>query len=80
MYCDNQVAIFIINNHTFHEYMKYIEINCQYIQDKVMFGFISTPHVTSSHQLVNVFIKSLVGISYDTMCTRLGIFDLYALT
>ena len=43
-----------------------------------MSGAISTPHVASSHQLEDVFMKSLVAISYDTTCTKLGMFDLYA--
>ena len=78
MYCDNQVAIFITRNSTFHEHIKKIEIDCHYIQDKVIFRVISTPHVASSHQLTDVFMKSLSKISYDATCTKLGIFDLYA--
>ena len=32
----------------------------------------------SSHQFVDVFTKSLAGISYDATCTKVGMFDLYA--
>ena len=78
IHCDNQAAIFIAGNSTFHERTKHIEIDCHYIRDKVMCGVISTPHVTSSHQLADVFTKSIAGISYDTTCTKLGMFDLYA--
>ena len=80
MHCDNQVSIFIAGNSTFHECTKHIETDCYCIPDKVMSEVISTPHVTSSHQLVNVFTKSIARISYDATCTKLGMFDLYAPT
>ena len=76
MHCDNQATI--QGYSTFHEHTKHIEIECHYIRDKVMSGVISTPHVTSSHQLEDIFTKSLAGISYDATCTQLGMFDLYA--
>ena len=79
MHCDNQAIIFISRNSTFHERTKYIEIDCYYIRDEVMSRVISTPHVVSSHQLADVFMKSLAGISYDATCTKLVMFDFYAL-
>ena len=76
MHCDNEAAIFIAGNSTVHERTKQIEIDCHYIRDKVMSRVISTPHVTSSHQLADVFTKSLAAISCDITCTNLGMFDL----
>ena len=76
MHCDDQASNFIAGYSTFHECTKHIEIDCHYIRDKVMSRVIFTPHVTSSHQLADVLTKSLAGISYDTTCTKLGMFDL----
>ena len=75
---DNQVAIFITGNFTIYKHIKHIEIDCHYIQDGVIFGVISTSHVTLSHKLVDVFTKSLTRISYDVTCTKLTMFNLYA--
>lgn len=35
LYCDNKVTIYIASNLMFHEKMKYIEIDCYFIHDKV---------------------------------------------
>ena len=55
-----------------------LRFNYHYIHDKVMSRVIFAPHVASSHQLVDVFTKNLVGISYDIKCIMLGILDLYS--
>ena len=59
MYWDNQVVIYIASNFTFHEHKKHIEIDWNYIRDKVMSRVISAPYMASSHQLVDIFTKSL---------------------
>ena len=78
MHCDNQEAIFIARNLTFHERTKHIEIDCHFIHDKVLMGVISTPHVSSSDQLTDIFTKSIIGVSYDCLGSKLGMFDLYS--
>ena len=79
MHCNNQTAIFIARNLAFHERTKDIEINCHFICDKVLMCFISTPHVSSSNQLVDIFTKSIIGVSYDFLGSKLAMFDLYSL-
>ena len=78
MHCDNQAAIFIARNLAFHERTKHIEIDCHFIRDKGLIGVISTPHVSSSDQLTDIFTKSIIGVSYDCLGSKLGMFDLYS--
>ena len=78
MHCDNHATIFIGGNLAFHERTKHIEIDCHFIRDKVLMGVISTPHVSSSDQLADIFTKSVIGVSYDFLVSKLGMFDLYS--
>ena len=80
MHCDNQSAIFIAGNLTFHERTKHIEINCHFIREKVLMRVISTPHVSLSNQLADIFTKSIIGVSYDCLGSKLGMFDFYSPT
>ena len=72
IHCDNQAAIFIINNLTFHKRTKYIEVDCQ--------GAISTPFVPFTEKLVDVFTKGLgVGV-FEILYNKLDMIDIYAPT
>ena len=77
MYYDNQAAIFVFGNFAFHERTKHVEIDCHFIRGEVLMGVISTPNVSSSNQLADIFMKSIIDMSYDCLGSKLGMFDLY---
>ena len=79
IYSDNQVAIFLVKNVTFHERTYHIEVDYYAICHRVLNGFIIT-HVGSSHQLAAILTKRIGTTSYDSISRKLGLFDLYAPT
>jgi hypothetical protein len=52
MFCDNQAAIFIANNHVFHERTKHIKVDCHFIRDLLMRQQIVTPYLHSNNWVI----------------------------
>ena len=69
MCCDNQTAIFIVNNPMFQERMKHIRVDCYYVRDLVMKKIISTSFTPSSNQLADISQKDLQQVSLSLFVT-----------
>ncbi|GAA0186891.1 hypothetical protein LIER_34179 [Lithospermum erythrorhizon] len=78
--CDSQPALYLAQNPVFHERTEYIKVDCHFLRDAALDGTISTTHVSTTNQLVDIFIKALGKRQFKFLLGNLGIYDLHAPT
>ena len=54
LYCNNQVAVHIVENSVFHEHTKYLEVDYHLTRQKIEENIVQTRQVLSGYQLTDL--------------------------
>ena len=76
VFCDNQAAIHLSSNPTFHERSKHIELDCHF-REKVNSSILKLIHIRTHNQLVGLLIKPLSSSQFQQLLSKLGVLDIY---
>ena len=73
LFSDNLSALYMTVNPVFHPRSKHIAIDYHFVREKVALGTLITRFIRSSHQIIDIFTKSIVKHSFQLFRRKLGV-------
>ena len=80
LYCDNHAAIAITHNPVQHDCTKHVEVDRNFIKEKLDAEIVSFPFISSEYQLADVFTKVVSTTIFLNSLDKLGMHDVFAPT
>jgi len=77
IHCDSKTAIQIAANPVFHERTKHIDIDCHFIREKALKGFVIIHYLCSSEQPADIFNKGLGKYQHSHLMSKLGMKNIF---
>ncbi|GMI66228.1 cysteine-rich RLK (RECEPTOR-like protein kinase) 8 [Hibiscus trionum] len=78
LYSDSQSATSIVRNLVHHDMTKHVEIDRQFISEKVSSGLVELNFVYSKDQLADILTKALSRVTFDEFTCKLGLCNIYS--
>lgn len=79
VWCVNVSAIMIASNPIHHDCTKHVEIDQQFIKEKIETKVIDLSYIPSRKQIIDVMTKSLAKEKFDEFRSKLGMINIYSL-
>lgn len=71
IFCDNLSALYMIVNPVFHSQSKHIAIDYHYIREQVSMSLLRTRHLSSTHQIADMFTKPLLRATLQRLSNKI---------